>query len=471
MALNPFFLQGSPSEQRLVQSLINEHLQIHGVEVIYIPRNFVNKKTIIEEVQSSRFDDNYSIEAYINTYEGHAGGGDILTKFGMSLKDEVTLTISKERFEDFIGPFISAQSDEYEIELSSRPREGDLVYFPLGQRLFEVKFVEHEQPFYQLGKLYVYELKCELFEYEDEVIDTSVYEVDSQVQEEGFITTLNLIGVGKTAEVTPFLGIGYVQEITLTNDGSGYTSTPTVAISTSPSGLQLHNATAVAITTVRGGVRSVKSIYLTNAGFGYTVAPTITIFGGGGSGAIATCGINTSSYGIVRTVIDDSGSGYAGDAPTITFTGPVGVGSTATALLTVNDGTNGVESVRFVNPGYGYSQYGTPSASISAPSIITGIGTFTFNEIITGQTSNTVARVKSWDQDNRILKISNVGIGSTTAGFLPGEVIVGTISSARYTVDSYVHDDTYDKYTQNDEIEEEADNLLDFTESNPFGDY
>ena len=97
MALNPFFLQGSPSEQRLVQSLINEHLQMHGVEVIYIPRNFVNKKTIIEEVQASRFDDNYAIEAYVNTYEGYAGGGDILTKFGMSLRDEVTLTISKER--------------------------------------------------------------------------------------------------------------------------------------------------------------------------------------------------------------------------------------------------------------------------------------------------------------------------------------------------------------------------------------
>jgi len=471
MALNPFFLQGSPSEQRLVQSLINEHLQMHGVEVIYIPRNFVNKKTIIEEVQASRFDDNYAIEAYVNTYEGYAGGGDILTKFGMSLRDEVTLTISKERFEDFIGPFLGAQGDEYEIELSTRPREGDLVYFPLGQRLFEVKFVEHEQPFYQLGKLYVYELKCELFEYEDEIIDTSIYEVDSQVQEEGFITTLNLIGVGITAQVSPFIGIGYVQDITLTNDGSGYTSTPTVAISTSPSGNPLHNASAVAITTVSGGVRSVKSIYLTNAGAGYTVAPTITISGGGGSGAIATCSINTSSYGIVRTVIDDAGSGYAGDVPTITFTGPVGVGLTATAILTVNDGTNTVNQVRFVNPGYGYSATANPSATVTAPSIITGVGTFTFNEIITGQTSNTVARVKSWDQDDRILKISNVGIGSTTAGFLPGETVVGTISSARYTVKNYVHDDTYDKYTQNDEIEEEADNLLDFTESNPFGEY
>jgi hypothetical protein len=355
--------------------------------------------------------------------------------------------------------------------LATRPREGDLVYFPLGQRLFEVKFVEHEQPFYQLGKLYVYELKCELFEYEDEVIDTSVYEIDSQIQEEGFITTLNLIGVGNTAEVTPFVGTGYIQEITLTNDGNGYTSIPTVAISTSPSGNPLHNASAVAITTVRGGVYSIKEILLTNAGAGYTTPPTISIISTTGTGAIATCGINTTSYGIVRTVIDDNGSGYAGNIPTITFSGPVGIGSTAIGVLTINAATNGISSVRFVNPGYGYSEFSYPSATISAPSIITGIGTFVFNEIITGQTSNTKARVKSWDQDTKVLKISFVGIGTTTAGFLPGETLVGTISSASYTVKSYVHNDTYDKYAQNDEIEEEADELLDFSESNPFGTY
>ena len=160
MALNPFFLQGSPSEQRLVQDLINEQLKIYGVEVTYIPRKFVRKQTIIEEIQSSKFDDNYAIEAYVQTYEGYSGAGDILTKFGMSLRDELTIIISKERFEDFISPFLAADEDGEEITLSTRPSEGDLVYFPLGQRIFEVKFVEHEQPFYQLGKNYVYEIKC-----------------------------------------------------------------------------------------------------------------------------------------------------------------------------------------------------------------------------------------------------------------------------------------------------------------------
>jgi len=169
MALNPFFLQGSYGEQRLVQELINEQLKIYGVEVTYIPRKFVRKQTIIEEIQSSTFDDNFLLEAYINNFDGYSGAGDIMTKFGVSLRDELSLTISKERFEDFIAVFLEDMDDD-EIEVATRPREGDLIYFPLGQRLFEVKFVEHENPFYQLGKNYVYELKCELFEYEDEVI-------------------------------------------------------------------------------------------------------------------------------------------------------------------------------------------------------------------------------------------------------------------------------------------------------------
>ena len=173
MALNPFFLQGSQSEQRLVQDLINEQLQIFGVEVTYIPRKYVNRQTIIEEVNASKFDDNFTIEAYVNTYEGYGGQGDVLTKFGVSLKDELTVSISKERFEDFIAAFLTALPDD-EINVDTRPREGDLIYFPLGSRLFEIKFVEHEQPFYQLGKNYIYELKCELFEYEDEVIDTDI---------------------------------------------------------------------------------------------------------------------------------------------------------------------------------------------------------------------------------------------------------------------------------------------------------
>ena len=119
-------------------------------------------------------------------------------------------------------------TDDSIMPTPTRPREGDLVYFPLGQRLFEVKFVEHEDPFYQLGKNYVYQLKCELFEYEDEVIDTTIEAIDTQVQDEGFITQLQLIGIGKTATATAQISgsvpSGYVQKIFLNDDGGNYTS-------------------------------------------------------------------------------------------------------------------------------------------------------------------------------------------------------------------------------------------------------
>jgi len=465
MALNPFFLQGTSSEQQLVQDLINEQLRTFGVEVTYIPRKFVNVKSIIQEVQASKFDDNFSIEAYVNNYDGYGGTGDVLTKFGMSLRDEVTLTISRERYEDFISPFLAA--DDY--LLSSRPREGDLVYFPLGQRLFEVKFVEHENPFYQLGKNYVYELKCELFEYEDEVIDTSIEAIDTQVEDEGYIQELQLVGVGRTALASSSIDTGYIREIFLNNDGSGYTGIPVVSISTSPSGQIGDNATAVAFTTERAGVRSVEKILMTNAGANYTSPPIITLSGGGGTGAAATCSIEKSFKGVIRFTVTDTGIGY-GTAPTVTVAQP-GAGTTAVGIASM--GTSGVykqvSSIYVQNPGIGYSV--APTVTIGNPETISGIGTYWFNEVVQGMRSGTQARVKNWDYDTMILKIANVGIGTTTTGFFPGEDIKGLDSGALYSVSSYDKEDTNDKYNEGDIFETEADSILDFTESNPFGTY
>jgi len=470
MALNPFFLQGSQGEQRLVQDLINEQLQIYGVEITFIPRKFVNQKTIIEEVQASKFDDNFAIEAYVENFDGYAGAGDVLTKFGMSLRDEVTLTISKERFEEFIAPFMNADDD---ITLASRPREGDLVFFPLGQRLFEIKFVEHEDPFYQLGSTYVYKLKCELFEYEDEVIDTSIEAIDTQVEDVGYITTLQLIGIGRTATANAAIGSGYIREIFLNNDGSGFTGTPTVAITTSPSGNSGDNATAVAFTTERAGVRSIEKILLTNAGANYTSPPIITISGGGGVGAAATVGINTTSNGIIRFIVTDEGVGY-GTAPTVTVSNPnLGIASQkaigiASVGIDPSTGFNEVKSIFVQDAGENYDN--TVTVSISDPETISGIGTYLFNEVVQGMRSGTQARVKSWDQDTGILQVGNVGIGTTTTGFFPGEDIKGLTSEALFSVATFA-DDTTDKYNEGDIFESEADLLIDFTESNPFGSF
>ena len=471
MALNPHFLQGSRGEQRLVQSLINEHLKIYGVEVTFIPRKFVNQSSIIEEVQASKFDDNFLIEAYVENYDGYAGAGDVLTKFGMSLRDEVTLTISKERFEEFISPFMDADDD---IELSSRPREGDLIFFPLGQRLFEIKFVEHEEPFYQLGSNYVYKLKCELFEYEDEVIDTSIDAIDTQVEEEGYIANLQLVGIGITALASPVVATGAIREIFLNNDGSGFTGTPTVAISTSPTGLSGADATAVAITSTRASVTSIDRILLTNAGFGYTEAPIFTFSGGGGTGAAATCSINTVSNSIVRFTITQTGVGY-GTAPTVTIGVPAGATASdrATGITSIgidpSTGFNRVNSIFITNAGAGYT--GGETVTIADPETISGIGTYHFNEVVQGMRSGTQARVKNWDYDTKILKVGNVGIGTTTTGFFPGEDIKGLTSGALYSVSTFDDDNTTDKYNEGDIFESEADLLIDFSESNPFGSF
>ncbi len=459
MALNPFFLQGSPGEQRLVQELINEQLKIYGVEVTYIPRKFVRKQTIIEEIQSSKFDDNFLLEAYVNTYDGYGGAGDILTKFGMSIRDELVITISRERFEDFIAPFLNDENDN-EIELASRPREGDLVYFPLGQRLFEVKFVEHEQPFYQLGKNYVYELKCELFEYEDEVLDTSVEEIDTVLEDKGYIVDLQLFSSGTQATATSTVGTGYVRNITLLNDGSGYTSTPVVSISTAPSGGT--NASAVAITTTRNGVTSIQEILLINAGAGYTTPPTIVITeGGGGSGAAATCGVVTERKGIISFAITNGGVGYS-TVPNVSIALPSLSPNLPASAKAVVSAAGTISAIRIVNAGEGF--FSAPAVTIGVAATV-GFGTYWFNEVVTGSKSGSSARVKRWDKDTSILQV-----GITTGGFYPGELITGTKSGAIYTI-KVSAGSTVDKYEQNDQIESAADLVLDFSESNPFGSY
>jgi len=466
MALNPFFLQGSPGEQRLVQELINEQLKIYGVEVLYIPRKFVRQETIIREVTASRFDDNFAIEAYVSNYDGYAGSGDILTKFGMNLKDELTIIISRERFEDFIAPFLDSMDND-EIILSTRPREGDIIYFPLGKRLFEVKFVEHEQPFYQLGKTYVYELRCELFEYEDEIggfsdVNSVVEEIDGTLQNQGYITSLQLFTSNQTATADSVgVSSGYVRRVILNNDGHGYTQTPNISFTSAPVGGQ--TASAIAITTCKGGVCSIKEILLTAAGSGYTVAPSITI-SGIGSGAEAICELVTQSSGLNVVGIATYGSGYA-NAPIVTVSSPspgIGIVTSKVRAFITNDGQMDFLAIEDAGKGYEFP----PTITIAPPPLVTGIGTYAFNEIVTGSISGTTARVKSWYKNSTILQV-----GVIDGQFIPGEAIVGSASSARYTLKNISNSEFADKYEQNDEIEDEADLIVDFTESNPFGNY
>jgi hypothetical protein len=456
--LNPFFLQGSKTEQGLIQDLINEQLRMYGVEIYYLPRKYVTEKTIIKEVIESKFDNAYPIEAYVDTYEGYEGQGTILSKFGIQPLTDLTLIISKERFEEYISPLIRGQSN---IKLSTRPKEGDLVYFPLGDRLFEIKFVEHEKPFYQLQKTYVYELKCELFRYEDEIVDTGIDHIDDNIENEGYIQTLNLVGVGVTATAITGIVNGGIQYITVTNRGSGYTSVPRVAISSAPFG----GLTATGIATMIGNVvdcngttsLKVQGVELTNPGYGYTVAPSVAFFGGGGTGSVATAVIGDGVVGIVT--LTNGGSGYA-TPPSITFTPAPSGGVTAIGAALINS-VGVVTSIAIRNAGFGYTE--TPTVTISSPYMI-GIGTYIINEKVTGSISGATALVKTWNAPTGSLEVYKI-----TKNFVDGDIIVGTASSASYKLRVVNTSNISDPFAQNAIIQQEADKILDFSEKNPFG--
>ena len=473
--LNSYFLQGSPSEQRLIQDLINEQLKMYGQDVLYMPRRIIGENTVIKEVTASKFDDSFRIEAYLMNFDGFGGNGDLLTKFGVRSNDEINLVISKERYDDFISPLLKLWP-ENERKVAYRPQEGDLIWFPLDESLFEINYVEGKKPFYQLNNLYVYELRCERYEYEDEIIDVpevdpTGIEVNESIKDLGNVYTIQMVGTGATTAVAT---VGFattnpnsksVQYIDLINDGYGYTSAPTVSISTAPSGGL--TATAVAIMTSRSSNQklSIDRILITNPGFGYTEPPTVTISGSNGAGGIATAIINSRVLGIVG--LSSGGVGYT-TTPQVTIQRifiPSGAGissniNNAQAEAIVN--SNGVVvAIRYSNAGAGYTF--TPTISFTNPTATT-FGDYDYNEVVTGSRTGTTGYVKSWDYTNRVLKLSVVD-----GTFARGEAIVGVAAS--YKVSTVQTNEFLDLYAENIQIENAADNIVDFSQRNPFGEY
>ena len=171
MPLNSFFTQGTSGEQQLVEDLVVEQIKMFGVEVYYIPRTLVSEDTVLGEDSLNSFDSAYQIEAYLENVQGFGGDGDLFSKFGVRIADKVNFVIARKRFQDLVD-------DNTTLVVEGRPNEGDLVYFPLANKLFSIQYVEHEQPFYQLNKIHVWGLKCELFEYSGEDLDTGVEAID-----------------------------------------------------------------------------------------------------------------------------------------------------------------------------------------------------------------------------------------------------------------------------------------------------
>ena len=357
-------LNGSAQEQTFMENLIVESIELYGQDIYYLPRTYVNRDTILNEVESSEFNQALQVRAYVNDVEGWEGQGDLLSKFGVRIEDKTTFIFSRNKFTQKVD-------DNAALNVEGRPNEGDLIWFPRAKHLFEIKFVEAERPFYQLGKGYVWECQCELFEYSDEEIDTGVAEIDAI--ETAFANSIKLI-----------MDAGGSGDFTVGEEIVG----------------DLYRAAATA--TVSGG--AVTAITITDGGEYYksAIPPTITITGGAGSGATATATV--SSAGIVTgATITSGGTGYT-SAPTVSVD---------------------------------YSP------------------------------KDSRAEVKSWNSATRALQVIN-----RTGTFNTAETVKGLTSNALWSPESYNtlnNTNTGDTIDQNYSFETEDDDIIDFTEVNPFG--
>lgn len=446
MATNSYFTQGTAGEQGLIQDLVDEQIKIFGKDVKYIPRTLVDRDSLFNEDAMSTFDSAHEIEAYVANVDGFTGDGDLFSKFGVRISDQATFIISRRRF-------TQAVDDNATLVVEGRPNEGDLIYFPLAKKIFEIKFVEHEAPFYQLNNLYVWELRCELFEYSDENFETGDTTIDAieTTFANSIALTLQSGGSGDfSVGESVFTRLYYptagstvsnleVASVTVTDGGSGYTSAPTVTFS-APSTIT--------------GVPVSESI--TNGGTGYsnnTIVDTTPVTGNGiglrvriytnGPGTVYAASIIDAGYGyqsgdIVRLV---GGSNNA----TITIGGTTTTpGTQATGTATISN-SGIVTGVTITNPGLGY--YTGPTVTFGrSPAEKTG-------------------EVKAWDSANRTLTIIN------RSGDLTGTLDGGT-SNAQWDVETYsTIDNTNSDFDQNKYIETTADGFLDFTEGNPFGEF
>jgi len=283
--------------------------------------------------------------------------------------------------------------------------------------------------------------------------------------------TLTMVGTAVTATAITGLVDGGVRSFTITNRGGGYGMVPTVEVSAAPTG----GVTAVGIATMIGGInvcnlnvnprfQSVQRVDVANPGSGYTVAPTVTFrtTDGTGSGAAATTIIGDDVVGVVT--ITNAGGGYITN-PTISFTNEIfksGITTVSAAATAVVSAAGTITNIYLTNSGLGYSV--APTISIESPPAGLSVGNFVFNEIVTGSTSNTTARVRSWDSDTNVLEVANV-----SGSFSAGETLTGSTSGATRvlrTIDKTINNDPY---ADNFDIETAADAILDFSEQNPFG--
>ena len=375
------------------------------------------------------------IEMYISNYEGFEGDGSLLTKFGVRIADEATFIISKRRWEDLI-------SSSNNLVSNFRPNEGDAIYLPLTDQIFQIKFVEHEKPFRQLDGIQTYNLVAELMEYSGERLETGVEEIDKITREIGYTQVLKLTDG--------------IRDFVITNGGSGYGSGTAVTIGGPGTGA------SATVTTTNGAVTAVNVV---EPGVGFATAPVINVTGSGAGAAvtalIASNGnfefgekvkstANTAKAVAVKTFdqisainLYDNGAKYT-TAPTVTITGGGGTG--ATAVATINT-TGQVSGITLTATGSNYTS--TPTVTIQA------------------SPNETTAKVVRFDKTNKELELTDI-VGT----FTDNDTIVGLTSGAEWTINTFSSiENENDPEAENDFFESEGDDIIDWTENNPFGEY
>lgn len=187
MTTNYYFNQHERSDQVLYEDIIIESIKMYGQDVYYLPRDLVEEDKVWAHDAGSKFNSSYRVEMYIENVEGFDGEGDLFTKFGVEIRDQATFIVSRRRWSQTVKSYDNEITGE-------RPREGDVLYIPFSKKLFQIMHVEHEQPFYQLMNLPTYKLRCELFEFSNEIFETENADIDQIARDIAYNVVLTISG-------------------------------------------------------------------------------------------------------------------------------------------------------------------------------------------------------------------------------------------------------------------------------------
>ena len=273
MARNFYFSEKVRSEIDLYEDLVIESLKIYGQDVYYLPRTLVSEDTLLGGDPTSQFASANKIEMYIENIEGFDGEGDLFTRFGVEIRDEVTLVVAKRRFETQVR-----RMNNTGISLD-RPAEGDLVFIPLTKKMFEIQHVEHEQPFYQIENLPVFKLRCTLFEYTGEDLDTSIDDIQS-IEQDGTYQYKVRVVAPKLPVVTAIMDSSRVASLNLVSGGNYFTSAPTIRFIGGGNDSAVPSGDSAAATATIDSQGTVSALTLTDSGNNYSAAPTLEFIGG-----------------------------------------------------------------------------------------------------------------------------------------------------------------------------------------------